>query len=201
MPHEATPATPESSADRLLKAALRVFNEIGVNAASIHEICRLADVSIGSAYHHFGSKQGLADALLVNGLSDNNRRLAEQLRRVQGAEAGVRAAVKSVIRWIEDNPELAQFIYMTADSKARDSTGKLLQQVNADYWAMIEDYFKSYVHSGELRRLPLECYAPLILGPVHDYARKYLSGQITVPPSKRADMFADAAWLAVKGNG
>ncbi|MEM6274681.1 MAG: helix-turn-helix domain-containing protein [Myxococcota bacterium] len=49
-------------------AALDVFNEVGVNAASIHDICGRAGVCIGSAYHHFGSKQGLADALLLQGL-------------------------------------------------------------------------------------------------------------------------------------
>ena len=63
----------DGSAARLLAAALAVFNEVGINAASIHDICRRAHVSIGSAYHHFGSKQGLADALLVDGLRENAR--------------------------------------------------------------------------------------------------------------------------------
>src|SRR5207249_214134 len=99
------------SAQRLLKAALEVFGESGVNAASIHDVCERANVSIGSAYHHFGSKQGIADALLVEGLRSNSRALAARLSRVSGAEAGIRAIVESLIDWIESNLEWARFIY------------------------------------------------------------------------------------------
>ena len=44
----------------VLKAALQCFSERGLEGTSIHDIQRLADCSIGSIYHHFRSKEGVA---------------------------------------------------------------------------------------------------------------------------------------------
>lgn len=186
------------SAGRLMAAALEIFNRVGVNAASIHEICRQAGVSIGSAYHHFGSKQGIADALLVEGLRSNTRQLEARLRATSGAEAGIRTVVESLIQWIESNPDWARFIYTVADLGPRAGAGEPLRRVNAEHRAVIEGYFRPYLEAGALRRLPEECYASLILGPVHDYARRFLSGQVATPLSEHAGLFADAAWQVVR---
>ncbi|MCB1628654.1 MAG: TetR/AcrR family transcriptional regulator, partial [Xanthomonadales bacterium] len=62
-----TPKVPDNP-QRLLDAALMAFNEAGIQGASIQAICRAAGASIGSAYHHYGSKLGLAEALYVYGM-------------------------------------------------------------------------------------------------------------------------------------
>jgi AcrR family transcriptional regulator len=187
----------QGSASRLLAAALEVFNETGVYAASIHDICARAGVSIGSAYHHFGSKQGLADALLVEGLRDNARALRARLQRCRDAEASVRALVGSLIDWIDAHLDWAHFIYTVADTP-RGGAPDRLGEFNAEYRALIDTRFGPYLRSGALRRLPPELYAPLILGPVHDYARRVLSGRARGPLAKHRKAFADSAWLAVR---
>lgn len=183
---------------RLLQAALAVFNDVGVNAASIHDICARAQVSIGSAYHHFGSKQELADTLLVEGLRDNARALRERLQRCRGAEAGIRALVDSLIDWIEAHPEWARFIY-TASAAGPRAGADRLHDVNAEYRALIDGYFGPHVASGAVRRLPADVYASLILGPVHDYARRVLSGQSGARLGERRTLFADVAWDVARG--
>jgi AcrR family transcriptional regulator len=189
----------DGSAARLLAAALAVFNEVGINAASIHDICKRAQVSIGSAYHHFGSKQGLADALLVDGLRENVRALKSRLAQCRGAEAGIRALVESLIDWIEAHPEWARFIYTAADFRHRQGHADGLAEVNAEYRATIDEYFGPHLKSRALRRLPADVYASLVLGPVHDYARRVLGGAIAGKLSDRKRLLADAAWRVVRG--
>lgn len=183
---------------RLLRAALAVFNDVGVNAASIHDICARADVSIGSAYHHFGSKQALADTLLVEGLRDHARTLGARLGRCRGAEAGIRALVETLVDWIEAHPEWARFIYtVSATPPGRAVQG--LAAANAEYRALVDGYFAPHAASGALRALPADAAASVILGPVHDYARRALAGQSLAPLRKRRALFADIAWEAARG--
>lgn len=189
---------PDGAPGRLLRAALGVFNDVGVNAASIHDICARANVSIGSAYHHFGSKQALADALLVEGLRDHARALGARLARCRGAEAGVRALVETLIDWIEAHPAWARFIYtVSATPPGGGSAG--LADVNAEYRALVDGYFAPHVAAGALRALPADVAASVILGPVHDYARRALAGQTTASLRARRALFADVAWEVARG--
>ena len=48
---------------QVLNTALVLFYNSGYFNTSVHDIQRAADVSIGSIYHHFGNKQGIARAL------------------------------------------------------------------------------------------------------------------------------------------
>lgn len=186
-----------NSAGRLLAAALQQFNANGVNATSIHDICAAAKVSIGSAYHHFGSKQALADALLVGGLDSNCQALEQRLADVTGAQAGVRTVVLSLVDWISAHPEWARFIYTASDANARAKAGAALKDINRRYKALIERHFKPHLASGEIRQLPSECYHALLIGPVHDYARRQLAGAVKAPLKRHAALFADSAWQAV----
>lgn len=189
------------SRGKLLAAGLVIFNEAGINAASIHDICESAGVSIGSAYHHFGSKQGLADALLVDGLSSNSEQLAARLTQVDGAEAGVQTLITSLIDWIETHPQWARYIYTVAESAERESAQAAISEVNTGYGNNIVAYFRPFVETGEMRKLPLEVYASLILGPVHDFARRMLAGNTKKNLSQYSSLFSEAAWRAVRQVG
>jgi hypothetical protein len=46
--------------------------------------------------------------------------------------------------------------------------------------------------------LPSEVYASLITGPAHDYARHWLSGRARTDIKAYREIFAEAAWQALK---
>jgi TetR/AcrR family transcriptional regulator len=54
---------PTGAAERILKAALREFAKHGFAGARVERILKRANVSPRSLYYHFGSKQGLYDAV------------------------------------------------------------------------------------------------------------------------------------------
>ena len=59
----------------VLEAALECFSELGVEGTTIHQIQRRAGCSIGSIYHHFGSKEGIAEELFILGVQRLNQRM------------------------------------------------------------------------------------------------------------------------------
>ena len=54
---------PATAAERILSAAMREFAKYGFAGARVERIVSRADVSPRSLYYHFGSKQGLYDAV------------------------------------------------------------------------------------------------------------------------------------------
>ncbi|HEX2774749.1 MAG TPA: TetR family transcriptional regulator [Micromonosporaceae bacterium] len=58
---------------RIREAALRLFAERGIAAATIRDIARAAGVSSGLVRHHFGSKEALRDACDAYAIDQMNR--------------------------------------------------------------------------------------------------------------------------------
>ena len=188
-------ADSEDTRRRLLRAALPAFNAGGMAAESIHDICEAASVSIGSAYHHFGSKQGLAAELLAAGLHAHMQQLIPRLAASKTPKQGIKAIVASLLDWVADNPDWARYIY-AADAALLRSDPVLA--INAQYDALIRTHVQPWLEAGALRELPPDCYAPLILGPAHDYARRWLDGRAAAPPNALQAAFQAAAWRVVK---
>jgi AcrR family transcriptional regulator len=61
------PASSNQTRDRLLLSAARLLHESGGRTVSTRAICERAGVQAPTLYHHFGSKQGLIDAVIRHG--------------------------------------------------------------------------------------------------------------------------------------
>jgi AcrR family transcriptional regulator len=64
-----TTNTSASARDRLLLAAAQLLAESGDRTLSTRAVCKLAGVQAPTLYHHFGSKQGLIDAVINYGFT------------------------------------------------------------------------------------------------------------------------------------
>jgi AcrR family transcriptional regulator len=71
---------------KLLDAALAVFTEIGVDAASIGKITEKADVGKGTFYRHFADKRGLLQALIEEAIEKLNVRITDDTEVPGGFE-------------------------------------------------------------------------------------------------------------------
>lgn len=186
---------------RILVAALECFDRQGVDGTTIADIRERSGASTGSIYHHFGSKEGIATALLVEGLERNARLLEQRLDGAEGAREGVRTVVRSTIEWIAEHPDWARFIYDVSGGRVSPENREALRAATDSHQRVIDDYFGRYFEAGPLRPVPRECFASLVVGPVHDYARRWLSGQVDGALRDRVDLFADAAWNALTRGG
>jgi AcrR family transcriptional regulator len=191
-------APPNDRRNAILMSALECFNRDGIEATSIDEIGRRAGASVGSIYHHFRSKEGLAISLLAEGMSRNAQQLEERLRGARTARQGVKALVESLADWISNNPEWARYIYTVSSSRLMQVGKSQLQVVNAYNAKILADFFGPHSEAGAFRRLPRDCIPSVVLGPAHDYARRWLNGQVSASIASHADFFANAAWNLVR---
>ena len=154
--------------------------------------------SVGSMYHHFGSKEAIAAALFTDALAEHNEYQQQLLSAARNAEEGVKAIVHAYVDWVSANPVKARFVLHSRGVLAKsDMAGELAERTRGRI-AEVMDWFQPYIDSGRMRKLPKEVYGSLITGPAHDYARLWLSGRAKSDIKAYREIFADAAWNAVK---
>ncbi len=183
--------------ESVLAAALACFSELGIKETTIHHIQRRAGCSIGSIYHHFGSKEGIAEALFLDGIGRLNQGMLRRIRATGNAEGGVKAVVEYYCEWSTRNRNMARYLH-SRDIDFSPAARERLHQIHRAYIAAVFGWFAPFVEGGEMRRLPPETYVPLISGPIQEYVRRWLSGQHVKGPRQVKALFAEAAWSAVK---
>jgi len=187
-------ATSRDRRRAVLEAALACFSEADVESVSIAQICARSGASVGSVYHHFGSKEAIVVALVADGLQAHLDALQAALDRAGGdPRLGIEAVVGSLIEWIESNPGWAMFIYANLNHSGAARAAPI-REVNRRYGRVVEGFFGPLIEAGRIRPLPRECWSSLIAAPIHDYARRWLRGQVETPPSGHRDTFLRAAW-------
>lgn len=188
-----------SRREEILGAALQAFTEKGFAGATIEDVRNRSGASTGSIYHHFGGKEGLAAALYVEGLRDYQRGFLRELRRRHGAEDVVKGVIRYHLRWIARNADLARFIFHRHETEVRAQTEQPLAQLNRRLFAEASALLEPYFESGALRRLPLDVFNAVLVGPSQEFARHWLAGRTKTSIKTAERELADAAWQALRG--
>ncbi|WP_020409077.1 TetR/AcrR family transcriptional regulator [Hahella ganghwensis] len=180
--------------DQILEAALRCFTAHGIAATTIDLIRSESGASVGSLYHHFGSKEAIASALYMQGMEDHFLRLRTALNDCHSAEQGVKAIVKTYCEWISENPDWARFIFGSRGEALSEEQEQKLRQDNKAHFTYLQDWFRPYLDAGELKDYPFSIYHSLLVGPAQDYAKHWLSGRQKKPLRDYIELFCEAAW-------
>ncbi len=190
-------AATQARKESVLEAALECFAELGIEGTTIHDIQRRSNCSIGSLYHHFGSKEGIAEELFLDGIGRLNRGMLRKIKVCSNAEQSVHAVVGYYVEWTTRNQPMARYLH-SRDVDFSPQARQRLKRIHRDYITAVFTFFAPFVERGEMRVLPLDTYVPLISGPIQEYVRRWLSGHHPNGPRKVKALFADAAWNAVK---
>lgn len=188
----------KSRKQEILDAALACFIENGIEATTIDMIRERSGASVGSMYHHFGNKESIAASLYVEALAEHGEYQQQLLAKARSAEEGVKAIAHAYVDWVSANPEKARFVLYSRGVIAKSEMGGELLERTRKHITEVQAWFRPYIENGTLKKLPLECYGSLITGPAHDYARLWLSGRAKADIKAYREIFADAAWNAVK---
>ncbi|MFC5059172.1 TetR/AcrR family transcriptional regulator [Saccharothrix xinjiangensis] len=170
----------------VLDAALALVAGGGPEAVTISALTARSGVSNGSVYHHFGSRAGLFAVLYGESFAHCMAALTPALE-VEGAEGAVRAVVARYLEWVVGNPGRARFLYAAPHSA--DPAVKL------GAFEPVARWFAARMAAGELRAVPLWALDPVVMGPAHECARRYLAHGFDLESSTR--LVADAVWAAV----
>ncbi|GHI05765.1 TetR family transcriptional regulator [Streptomyces cellostaticus] len=187
----------EATVEHLLDAALRVYAQTGDQGLTVSAVTKASGVSLGSLYHHFGSIDGLMNALLMRWLE---RLLGELVTAVQGtrtAHTGIRALVGAYLAFVQEHRDAARLLHSAYADRQGMADGKQLRDAQEARLSPLAQWAQAYVDSGELAPLPMPLIESLILGPVVGVARRWLSGINDVDLDEAALILPDRIWRSV----
>ena len=95
---------------RILDAALTTFASRGVGATSLDAVAAVAGCTKQTLLHHFGSKDGLLDAVLVAVAGELAAAVDAGLSRPEGEWERLDAVVRAVFRLAARRPELLSLV-------------------------------------------------------------------------------------------
>ena len=182
-----------------MEVALGHFSEVGIERTNVSNILNDSGCSVGSLYHHFGNKEGIAEALFIDGVNQFNSRLLEALLPRRTASNGIKAIVTFCCEWVTDQPELAGFL-LSREVTLSDNAKLELRKMDREFGQSIYDWFVPHVRSGALLELPTSMYVPLICGSTLEYSRLWISGRNNRSPGAVASILAEAAWQSIKSS-
>lgn len=143
----------------IARAALGLFADADPRRVTVREIAKAADVSVGSIYLHYGSKDGLylvilSDALELSARYTLNRRWsASPLQRVFNVG-------EAYLQFASENPEAFRVIVQRAavDSSVHDIAvreARVERQIARETSAITDD-LREAMQAGEIIELPVD---------------------------------------------
>jgi AcrR family transcriptional regulator len=185
---------PTSRKQAILDAALQAFTEKGTAAATVDDVKRLSGASVGSIYHHFGDKEGMAVALYADVLGGYQEGFLAVLERESDAERGVRALVRHHLRWVAANPDGARFLLAGAPPGAEE----LLDPLNRELFGATSAWFRKQAEADAIRVLPRDLLYTVLVGPAQEFSRHWLAGRVKTSMRTAERVLAEAAWDALR---
>lgn len=156
----------------ILRAAGELFADRGITTTTVEDIAASADVSVGSVYKHFGSKDALALAFISESLSVVEEYLAEARLRESPIER-VYAAGDAYFRFAVEHPAACRFA----------SQRVLQRNQNPEY---------SDVHEEMSKRTQR-----MVMGIATDLKEAMVKGEIETAPIDESIVFIWGLWNGV----
>lgn len=182
----------------IIAAALECFDREGVLGTSIEDIRALSGASIGSIYHHFGSKERLAVMVYMECGLDYQRGFLSTLRAASDTESGIKNAVRYHLTWVENHVTAARYLFAGSPATARKKSSR--ERWNGDFIKEILGWLQARVQAGDLRAVTPDLYNAIWVGPSQEFARRWLGGNVDTPIEEARDVLAEAAWQALRAD-
>jgi AcrR family transcriptional regulator len=191
---------PNQTRQRILDAALACFTEDGYEQTTIARIRERSGASNGALFHHFATKEAIADALYVAAIASFQQGLWNLLdHQPSSLRDAVHAAVAHQLGWTEQHPDLARFVYLLGHPAASSAGGAELGELNRELAGAVRRWMAPFAERGEIRTTSMLLITAIVGGPAHAVARRWLAGQVPGSLTSFTDELADAAWAGLRG--
>ena len=183
----------------IVRAALASFIANGIEGATIADIRTRAGATTGSVYHFFQGKDAIVAAVYLDVLRRYQVDLVRRVRRHTSARALVRGVVEHYLSWVERRTDAARFLMEARDGPAIATIEDEIARGNAAIYQELLERMRRWIETGEIRRLPLDVYLSILVGPVESFTRLWFSSRTSTSLPRARELLADAAWDALRG--
>ncbi|MCT9935350.1 TetR/AcrR family transcriptional regulator [Planotetraspora sp. A-T 1434] len=185
----------EETVRRLLAAALDVYTEDGPEGFTMRAVTARSGVSVGSLYHHFGSFDGLANALYSECMADLLDALIAALEKKRTARAGVEATVRAYLDFVRTDPAEARFIHGSPYMGYLDAGA--VAAVKAPRIEKLVAWLRPHIDAGAVADLPMPLIEMLLIGPVAEVTRRWIAGAPGIDLDEAARVLPGPIWRSL----
>lgn len=151
--------------DRVLVAARTTFTQVGVEAASLREIARVARTSPAMIGYWFESKDGLFRAVI----DDVYDRFLSDMREIAEAEPDPLERLRCLLSRMAraSTEELATFLIVVREATVRsERVGYVIGRFLQGHGALLQAALMEAQERGQVREFPLPMTVPLLVAPI-----------------------------------
>lgn len=169
-------ARSDSTRGRVLDGALELFGETSSVEVPVRLLSARSGVSVGSIYHHFGDMAGVSAALYSRCMCALLDHMLASVPAGGRLEALVGSTVRSYLGWTRRNILEARFIHASAFAPFAAAYREDIRKEKAGRMERLAAALAAHTRSGGARALPFFVLEMLVIGPVAETARRWLSG-------------------------
>ncbi len=186
--------------ERLLDAALDLYDRSGPEGYTMTGVINASGVSVGSLYHHFGSFNGLTAALYTRLSAELLDRLVETIEPRRTAKTGVQSCVTAYLAWCVEHRSKAHFLLaMPYQAHLITPTEAMLAET-APQLGRILAWAAPHIAAGRIVDVPDGILGCLLIGPVTEAVTRWLIGMPGADDIAEAFKYLpDRIWASVKG--
>lgn len=182
---------------RILDAALDVFNRHGYRDAGVDDIAAASDTSKGGVYFHFPSKQAIFLALLDRAAAQLLERAEEAIAREQEPVAKADAALRVVLHTFASHRQLARLFLVEAPGAGREFQARLAQ-LHGDVARLIQRHLDDAAAAGAVDPVDTSVAARAWFGAINEVVVSWL---LTRQPQRLEDAYPALRALLLRSVG
>ncbi|MER6531567.1 TetR/AcrR family transcriptional regulator [Streptomyces sp. NPDC001508] len=187
----------QATVDQLLAAALQVYADEGQQGFTVTAVVKASGVSLGSLYHHFGSFDGLAVALYIRCMERLFASLADALERSRTARSGLRRLVDAYFRFTREHRDAALFLHGSVYAGYIGKHAQRIQTAKETQTAPMVRWLGERMRRGEIAPLSPAVVEIIVMGPITEAARRWLSSTYTLDLAEIQRDLPDVIWRSL----
>jgi AcrR family transcriptional regulator len=189
---------PTITRQTLLEAALDVLREFGAEGLRVRAVADRAGCSTTGVYTYFGSKQGLVDALFVDGFERFDAALATTPPD-DDPLVHLRARAVAYRRWALDNP--MHYMLMFGGSVPEYEPSETALTRSYESFLDLVRCVEAVAADGQLRAGDANDFAAHLWATIHGYVMLDLRGMSVYDETRRADAYHRGLHYLIDGIG
>jgi len=179
---------------RIMTSALDLFVERGFHNVSVHDVQRRANVSIGSIYNHFGSKEGLAKSLYYHLVKEFEEMVEDIIEEDLSIRERCNRLIWQLLEYTETRRNIVAFML---HAKHREFLPDEPPVCSATPFKAMRNIVQQGIETGEIRDGDPWVVAATVFGGAIRLIHLRLDGVIKQPVTQFYDELIDCTWQGI----
>jgi TetR/AcrR family transcriptional regulator len=172
--------TPTENRATILGCALSLFAARGYDAIGVQDVAAAAGVTKPTLYHYFGSKRGLLDSLVREGLAPLLAELGAAGEYRGDLPLTLRQVVRTYFQFAAREPALYRMLLAMSFGPPDNDAFQIVSAAHGRQRQLLERLFEEAAADHGNMRGRQRLYAALLLGVINTYLGLHLNGQLSL---------------------